>query len=81
MTRRTLGQSRPIPNATVAITTHNVPCAVQNNFRIDSLTAGVAQAVNMSTKWKQAKSQGPTGSVALCPKHDLIYRYIIEQLL
>ena len=60
---RTLGQSSPIPNATVASTTLRIPQELQKVDKIVSFTEGVVQAVNISTSLNRAKSRAPMGSV------------------
>ena len=80
ITRRTFGQSSPIPKATVATTTRNLLQDEQNYDKMDSFTDVVVQAQNMSTSRKRAKSTAPTGSVISGPSLDFKNMYIIEQV-
>lgn len=56
MILRTLGQSSPIPKATVATTMRRIPLGRLNEARMASFTGGWVQAVNMSTSLNRAKS-------------------------
>lgn len=60
---RTSGQSKPIPNAIVAITIHSIPLGSQNDLMIVSLMSASVHLQYISTSLFLAKSRLPLGSV------------------
>ena len=72
----TLGQSRPIPNATVAMIIRRWLEGLRKESMIEFFTSTWVHAVNISTMRKQAKSGNPGGSVLPFPNLDLKNRYI-----
>ncbi len=66
ITWRTLGQSNPMPNAIVAITTRSIPSGSQNDLTMDSFTSASVHLQNMSTSLFLARSSFPCGSVKSC---------------
>ena len=75
MMHLTFGQSRPIPNAIVAMTIRNRELGSINDFKILSLISGRLQAVNISTIRKAAISGAPMWSVISLPTLEFMYKY------
>ena len=73
------GQSTPIPNEIVAITSFNVPFGVLNDFIMLSLFSGFDTRVYISTIRNSERSGYPGGSVSLSPSLCLKVMYKLEQ--
>ena len=74
MMHLTFGQSRPIPNAIVAMTIRNCELGSTNDYRMVSLISERVKAVNISTIRKVAISGAPIGSVISLPSLALMYK-------